>query len=176
MNYIDYSWLGVWNSMRLTNRTWKFEVEALFRAKYLPNMIIEVDSVKFKFKYTSAKRAIFEQVRKYGLLREHWEELTYRLKHRFSCYLIILPEVRTVNQTKLAGFQDDYKTRTFSIMWLPTISALFWEERRVHIFAREESERQFRKSFPNLNTSSRNVLHVPNQKDIIFHIWLFEKC
>ncbi|KAJ3580305.1 hypothetical protein NPX13_g255 [Xylaria arbuscula] len=143
INKVSDGWPEVWNSLRLTNHTWKFEVEKLFRQRHLPNLIIDVDlwhsRYEFRFKDFSDERATFV-AKNYRIGPEDWKEIVSCLRCNSGDHFIICPEIRVVAQTELVELQDDYEKKALLIKWVPTVSALFSEERKVRQLAREETK------------------------------------
>ncbi|KAI1419512.1 hypothetical protein F5Y12DRAFT_793649 [Xylaria sp. FL1777] len=151
----SYLWPEVWY-LGLTCHKWKFEIEKYFRTRQLPNMTIRVSTPQnrellYEFKLTegiSGERAIFELVGDCPM--EIWTELVANLRlgssqlGNYYVHMITLRDLHVINNTELVGLQGDYKARSISIEWYPTLSVLFREERKLREVARADAEEKLR--------------------------------
>ncbi len=152
-----FNWPDSWN-LRLACHTWKFEVEKLFRQRYLPNMTImvslsrieEFPYYEFEFAKISGELAIFK-LRGGAISDTAWKIIVSNLRlgstelRDRDIYRIRLPALYIVNNTELVGLQEDDSAQTISTKWLPTLDVLFREERKLRELARADAEYVFRK-------------------------------
>ncbi|KAI0539216.1 hypothetical protein GGR58DRAFT_500479 [Xylaria digitata] len=156
-----YDWPEVWFKMRLLSQRWKYEVERIFRKRYLLNTTIYLienlgGKEEYDFQYdpkqSSHERAFFKLTDE-GVVkisselgeRQRWELFTSCLKRSgkpsgMFAYMIKLLELYVINNPELVGLQDDIKTHSISFEWIPTFNQLFKQETKIRQLARVDAE------------------------------------